>query len=98
MGGYSCYLSKVLGWLSTNVRQTVKSSKLFKSKGYFLKQVESRELQAWENDLREREAMLHDRRHISFTQYEDITDALEEELHRRCSVLDQVFLSYLRAK
>lgn len=52
---------------------------------------ETGELQAWEEDLREREMLLRDVENIADTQEELVNENIEKELERRCTVLDEEY-------
>ena len=57
---------------------------------WFLTKRETQELQAWEEDLRERETILRDVENFAVTQEELVNENVEEELERRCTVIDEV--------
>ena len=51
---------------------------------------ETRELQAWEEELNEREEMLNDRETIAVSHDDLVSATLEDEVQRRCSIIDEV--------
>ncbi|XP_028406422.1 coiled-coil domain-containing protein 138-like [Dendronephthya gigantea] len=52
---------------------------------------ETHALQVWEEELQEREAMLNDREYITNTQQEFVSETLEEEIQRQCTIIDQEY-------
>lgn len=56
---------------------------------------ETRELQTWEKELQEREALLNDHENIAVTQQENVSETLEDELQRRCTIIDQEYQGHV---